>query len=280
MIWQTLKETLREINQEKLITVAASVSFYVLLSLVPALSTTITVYRLIYDPATIFSQLSGVLSFAPTAVSDLILEQATRLTMQTPNQKWLTFTIGFLISAWSANAGIKAIFSALNEVHDLTETRGFFRLTLISLATTATALVLFVLALTSIALLPAMLAFVPFARQVNVLLLMLHWPVFLVVATLAIAALYRIGPSWEPPTLSSLLPGAFVAALMWVLISAGFSWYTSTLANYSATYGSLATVVVFMTWLWFSTLSVLAGAAFNVAVSVVRGEPKPVELPA
>jgi membrane protein len=275
MIFRALQEAFNEIRQDRLAMVAASVGFYVLLSLVPAISTTLTVYRSLYDPQTIVSQLGGMLSFAPPAVGDLVLEQARRLATQTSNQKWLSFAVSFLVSVWSANAGVKAIFSALNEVNGLTEQRGFIRYTLVTLATTASALLLFVLSLTAIALMPAMLAFVPFEDEAHTLMFYAHWPAFLAVATACIAVLYWIGPCWQaplarPPAWRHLLPGAFGAALIWVMISAAFSWYTPTLGHYSAMYGSLAAVVVFMTWLWLSTLAVLGGAAFNAALARAR----------
>ena len=60
-----------------------------------------------------------------------------------------------------------------------------------------------------------------------------------------------------------MLAGAAVAALLWALGSAAFGWYVATLGNYTATYGSLATVVVVMTWLWVSAAIVLFGAQIN-----------------
>lgn len=272
VFWRALRETFSEVRNDRLVMVAASVAFYALLSIVPAISTTLTVYRVIFDPSTIIAQLGGLLSFAPPAVSELILEQANRLATQTNNQKWLAFAVAFAVSGWSANAGIKAIFSALNEVEGLEEQRGFVMLTLVTLGTTVSALVLLVLALATIAFLPAVIAFVPFAHEVNLVLLLAHWPLFLAAATFGLLVLYRIGPCWSVPAprLKELLPGALAAAFLWVLISGAFSWYTSTLGHYSATYGSMATVVVFMTWLWLSTLAVLAGAAFNSALSRAR----------
>ena len=71
------------------------------------------------------------------------------------------------------------------------------------------------------------------------------------------------------------------AALLWGAASYCFSWYVSTLGNYTAAYGSLATVVVFMTWLWLSAMIVLAGAELNAelehqtAHDTTTGRPKP-----
>jgi membrane protein len=75
--------------------------------------------------------------------------------------------------------------------------------------------------------------------------------------------LYRLGPSVRPAPFVRLLPGAALAALLWVVGSSLFGWYVSKLANYTATYGSLATVAILMTWLWLSAAIVLLGAQVN-----------------
>ncbi len=76
-------------------------------------------------------------------------------------------------------------------------------------------------------------------------------------------ALYWVGPSHPPRTFWRLMRGAAAAALLWVIGSALFGWYVATLGNYTATYGSLATVVVMMTWMWVSAAIVLLGAQLN-----------------
>jgi membrane protein len=60
-----------------------------------------------------------------------------------------------------------------------------------------------------------------------------------------------------------LLPGAAFAAFIWAVGSSAFGYYVSKMANYSATYGSLATVAILMTWLWLSAAIVLLGAQLN-----------------
>ena len=101
------------------------------------------------------------------------------------------------------------------------------------------------------------------------------------IAIVAIATLYRIGPSRNAVRFPWVLPGAAVAALAWVGASYLFGWYVSTLTDYTATYGSLAAVVVFMTWLWLSVAIMLIGAELNAelehqtARDTTQGPPKP-----
>jgi membrane protein len=108
---------------------------------------------------------------------------------------------------------------------------------------------------------------------------LLRWPIFYALATGAIALLYWIGPSRRQPRFVWVLPGALVAALAWGLISAGFSIYVAKFANYSAMYGSLATVIIFMTWLWLSACVVLVGAELNAELEHQTAEDTTIGLP-
>lgn len=260
---------------------AGAVAFFTLLSLVPALSLLVTVYRYFTDPVTIAGQLDAVTTMFPQAARDLIHEQAIRLSSQSGASLSLTFLISFLVAAWSSNAAVKAIFDALNIIYRETEKRSFVKLNLVSLFTTVGGVLLVATALIVIASLPLVTALFPFHSELEELIRAVRWPTFLVLGTLSIAALYWIGPSRERARFVWVMPGAVVAALLWAGASYVFSWYVSTLGNYTAAYGSLATVVVFMTWLWISAMIVLAGAELNAelehqtAHDTTTGNPKP-----
>ncbi len=269
------------IGENRLTSLAGAVAFFTLLSLVPALSLLVTIYRSFTDPRTIAGQLDDLTTVLPQAARDLIHEQAMRLAEQPVTTLSLTFLVSLLVAGWSANAAVKALFDALNIIYREQEKRGFLTLNLISLATTVSGVVMLAAALTVIASVPVVAALFPFAHELERMLRLVRWPCFFVVATLAIAALYWIGPSRHPARFVWVMPGAAAAALLWAGASWAFSWYVGTLGNYTATYGSLATVVVFMTWLWLSATIVLAGAEFNAELEhqttrdTTLGRPKP-----
>ena len=75
-----------------------------------------------------------------------------------------------------------------------------------------------------------------------------------VVLNLALAVIYRYGPSREKPRWRWISWGSALAALLWLGISALFSWYASSLGKFNETYGSLGAVIGFMTWLWISAI--------------------------
>ncbi|MFA6964160.1 YihY/virulence factor BrkB family protein [Bosea sp. (in: a-proteobacteria)] len=269
------------VADNRISSLAGAVAFFTLLSLVPALSLLVTIYRYLTDPATIAEQLDAVTTVFPQAARELIHEQAMRLAGQNVSALSLTFLISFLVAAWSANAAVKAVFDALNIIYREQEKRSFLKLNIISLATTISGVVLLVAALTIIASLPVVTALFPFAYELERLIRLVRWPSFFVIATLSIACLYWIGPSRQRARFVWVMPGAVAAALLWAAASFAFSWYVGTLGNYTATYGSLATVVVFMTWLWLSAMIVLGGAELNAelehqtAHDTTTGRPKP-----
>jgi membrane protein len=62
------------------------------------------------------------------------------------------------------------------------------------------------------------------------------------------------------------MPGAVFSTVVWLVYSWAFSFYISNFANYSATYGSLATIVIFMLWLYWTMNIVFVGAEINVVL--------------
>lgn len=285
MTWLGWKDVLlrfgANIAENRLSSLAGAVAFFTLLSLVPALSLLVTLYRYFTDPATIAGQLDAITTVFPQAARDLIHEQAMRLASQPVTTLSVTLLISLLVAGWSATAAVKAVFDALNIIYREQEKRSFLKLNAISLMTMLGGVVLLTAALVAIASVPVVTALFPFAHELERLLRLVRWPFFFVVATLAIAWLYWIGPSRERARFIWLMPGALAAALLWAAASFAFSWYVGTLGNYTATYGSLATVVVFMTWLWLSAMIVLAGAELNAELEhqtthdTTTGQPKP-----
>jgi membrane protein len=80
---------------------------------------------------------------------------------------------------------------------------------------------------------------------------------------LALAVLYRYGPSRRIAKWRWISAGSVLATLAWLAVSSAFSWYLADFANYNATYGALGAVVGLMMWMWLSAIVVLIGAEIN-----------------
>ena len=256
------KRLLQEFGNDRVLLVAAGVTFYAILALFPAIGALVSIYGLVADPATINEQLASLQGVMPGGALDIVGEQVKRIAAKGGGTLGFTAAFGILVSIWSANGGMKAIFDALNIVYDEKEKRNFFWLNLRSLSFTAGALLFVVLALVGIIVVPAALAFLNLGSMEWVISLA-RWPILLLVVLGSLALLYRYGPSREAAKWRWVTWGSAVAGFLWVVVSALFSWYVSSFGNYNETYGSLGAIIGFMTWIWISTTIVLLGAELN-----------------
>jgi membrane protein len=273
----------KSIGDDHISLVAAGTAFFGLLAIFPALTAFVSVYGLIADPATVQNQVAALRGVAPEAAIEIIETQLTRIVEQSGTTHGLTFIIGLAAALWSANAGMKSLFEAMNVAYDENEDRGFIRLNLVSMALTVGAIIVLMLFLGAIAVVPAVIAFVGLEGAVGWLVALLPWPVVLILGGLALAVLYRVGPSREPAQWKWVTPGSAVAAVGLIAASMLLSFYFANFADYNETYGSLGAVIGLMMWFWISAMVVLIGAEINAelehqtAVDTTTGHDRPME---
>lgn len=89
------------------------------------------------------------------------------------------------------------------------------------------------------------------------------WPVLLVIVSVMISLLYKASPNVRQPSFRWVSAGGVVAVVIWLIASGLFAVYVSFAGSYNKTYGSLATVIIFLVWLWISNIAILLGAEFN-----------------
>jgi membrane protein len=260
ILWRTYAE----ISDDRLMLIAAGVTFYALLATVPAITALVSTYGLFAKASTLNAQLEFLAAVMPAASFTLIGDQITRIAQSSDGKLTVAFVSGLAIALWSANAGMKSIFDALNVVYDEDEKRSFIRLNLVSLIFTAGAIIALLLALGAVVVTPLVFAFAGFsAERYAGVLPLLRWPVLFAAMILGLALLYRLGPSRRRAKWRWLSVGSVFAAATWIAVSLLFSWYLSRFADYNATYGSLGAVIGLMMWMWISTLVILAGAELN-----------------
>jgi membrane protein len=261
--WDIMWRVYEEIGDDRILAVAAGVTFYGLLALFPALAAFVSLYGLVSDPATISEHMAALGGFLPGGALEVINEQVTRITKGNDTALGFAFFFGLAVSVWSANAGVKAVFDALNVAYEEKEKRNFFILNLTSLAFTLGSILFLVIAMSGIVVVPVILKYIGLGGAADWLVWIGRWPALLLVTILALAILYRYGPSRDQAKWTWLAPGSILAAFGWMVFSMLFSWYVSSFGNYNETYGSLGAVVGFMTWLWLSVTIILVGAELN-----------------
>jgi membrane protein len=251
------------ISDDRIVSFAAAVTFYNLLAIFPATAALVAIYGLFADPSTIGHQVDGLSAVLPSGAIEVVSTEADRVARQPAGTLHGAFLVGLAISLWSANAGTKAIFDALNIAYGEEEKRGFFKLNTMSLAFTLGTLAFALIALGAIVVLPFVLGRLGLVGAVHSLIAAGKWPMLLVLVVLMLSLLYRFGPSRDRPRWQWVTWGSIFAALLWLGASLLFSWYAANFGSYNKTYGSLGAVVGFMTWIWLSSIVVLIGAMLN-----------------
>ncbi|WP_026621466.1 membrane protein (plasmid) [Ensifer sp. WSM1721] len=252
-----------QVSEDRVPLIAAGVTFYILLALFPALTSLVSIYGLISDPAGIGEQITFLAGVLPKQSLQLVTDQLQAISSQKASSLSIGFIAGLLIALWSARNGVAALFEAMNIAYDEVEERGFIRLTLLILGFTAGGLLITAVLIAAIAVLPAVLAFLPLDQWLERLARIARWPVLLLLIGAAIALVYRYGPDRDPPKLRWLTWGAAFSTLCWFPASLLFSFYIDNFADYNATYGAMGALIGFMLWIWVSTMIIIVGAELN-----------------
>lgn len=258
-----LYRTYVELNEDRLLSLAAGVVFFGLLAIFPAITALVSSYALFAKASTINAHLATFSSLMPQSAYSIVDEQVTRIVTSATGKLSFAFFFGMALALWSANAGVKAIIDALNIVFGVRESRSFIRLNLVSLAFTGAMLASLLAAIAAIVVLPVILSYLPFYGYETAISTWLRWPALLLLAILGMAVLYRFGPDRKNPRWQFFTVGSVFAAVAWLGGSALLSWYLGSFADYDATYGSLGAGIGLMMWLWMTAIVVLVGAELN-----------------
>lgn len=248
--------------EDRVLAVAGGVTFYAVLALFPAIAAFVSLFGLYADPVTAIRELDQWGGVLPGAVVEIIGGQIDRIATGSNRTLGFAFALSLVIALWSSNAGMKALFDALNIVYGEDEKRSFIKLNAVSLLFTTGALGLMLLAMGAVVVFPLALSLLP-GIPGELLIRWGRWPLLFVAVSAGLALIYRYGPSRERPRWQWLSVGSLFAATGWLAGSMLFSWYAANLTDFNETYGSLGAIMAFMIWVWISVIVVLVGAEIN-----------------
>jgi membrane protein len=256
----------KRINEHNLTLVSAGVAFYAFLAFIPALIIVVAVYGRVAEPSDIKEQVHSFASALPGAVQRFITSQVSAVGGAGAAGVSITLIIALLIALWSASGSTAALLTGIHVALGKEEPKGFVKKRSRAIVVTLAAVVLLCVIMFLIAALPTVIADAGLGTGGRVTVNVLRWPVLLFLMTVSVGVIYRLAGDRPRTTWFGVItPGAIVAALAWVLASAGFAVYAANFASYSKTYGTLASIVVVLLWLYLSALAVLIGAEVDGA---------------
>jgi membrane protein len=262
ILWRTKAE----ITDDHVSMIAASIAFYALLAIFPAIAAMISIWGLLFDPQQIAQQIESVTGALPEGAAGIINGQVEAVAAGAGAGVSIAAIVGILFALYSASKGVQAMIEGLNIIYDEEEKRGFIKLNLVTLILTLGMIAIMIVALGAIAVLPALLGNLGLPDIFRNVLDYARWPVLVLVALIGLAILYRYAPSRKEAGWRWVSPGALIATVLWVIASIAFSIYVSNFASYNETYGSLGAVVILLMWFWVSAFVVLVGAEINCEI--------------
>lgn len=254
----------RQVVSDNLTVVAGGVAFFAFLAIFPAIAALISVWAMFADPATLEAQIEALMAIMPPGAAGLLGNQMREVASTSSSTLGWSAGLGILLSLWSANKGMSSMMRALNIAYNEEESRGFVKRTAVSLALTASAVLGVLVALAMVVAVPIVLGFVNLGGGwVETALNWARWPLLALFVLGSLSVLYHFGPSRSRPKWSWVSPGALLATVLWLAVSAAFSYYVANFGSYNKTYGSVGAVVAMLMWFYVSAWVILLGAELN-----------------
>jgi membrane protein len=258
------KRSLREFKDDALTDRAATLTYYGVLAVFPGLLVLVSLLGLL-GKGTSQRVITNLATALPGSVRQTILADVAH--MQHAHAAAGVLAIAGLAAAlWSASSYTAAFMRASNVIYDVPEGRPVWKTLPIRLSVTVVLMVLLVAAALIVVVTGSL------AQHVGQLLGIgsaavtawdiAKWPVLLILVSVMLAVLYWASPNAKHG-LRWVSPGGIVAVVLWLVASGLFSVYLANFAHYNKVYGSIATVIIFLVWMWISNTAVLLGAEFN-----------------
>jgi membrane protein len=197
--------------------------------------------------------------------------------------------VGFVLAVWSTTGAMTAYMTAVNLAYDRKDRRSFVRKRLVAGGMVAVIGIAFLLVATLLIVGPSVEHLVAShagaaSGAIGWAWWIAEWPILLVGLLAAFSTLLYLGPDVEHRRWHFVTPGSVFATAVWLAASGGFAVYTSMFGSYNKTWGSLAAVIIMLTWLWLAAIALLLGAELNAEAERSRelraDEPAELELQA
>jgi len=255
-----------EFMEDRIPSVAAGVTFFALLALFPGIGALAAIYGVFGDRSTLVHELSGLAGLLPGGALKVLAAELTRLAALKPVKIGLAFIISFTIALWSASGGVTSLIESLNIAFEVKERRSYFRVVATALGFVVVVLIFAAILAKLISLFSPVAGVIDASSDLSWLTPLFRWSSIFLLAIVFNGLVYHYAPDRRRRERHWLTWGSVIAASLWVLGSALFSWYVQNFGSYDRTYGALGAVVGFLTWIWLSLVVLLLGAEIDNAL--------------
>ena len=276
----TLKQAFKEFQADEMIDRAAALTYYMMMSLFPALLVGVSLLGLLGDRSLVTQAVDYASeNGAPAEVTDALRALLTK-TVEAGGAVSIALFFGIAVALYGASGAFGAAGRALNYVYDVEETRGFLMHKLADVGFTVVAILLAIVALFSVFLggdlAGDLFGTIGLGETAAAIWVVARWAVAIGAILSLYSLVFAFAPDIDARRRRIVSPGGLVGVAIWILASAAFFFYVANFGKYGATYGAFAGAVILLLWLYISNIAFLFGAELNSFVDgVSRRTPKP-----
>ncbi len=245
---------------------AAALAYYSFLAIPAVLLVAVGLFSLIASPDAITTLIDKLGTVAPSQATQLV-EDSLRRMNENKNGSLAMVIVGFILALWTTTGAMTSFIRALNRAYDRDEDRGFVKQRFVAVQMVVAMAVAFILIFGLLVLGPVMSGWIGSALHIEGVMgwlwWIVQWPVLLVGLLAIFATVLYLGPNVDHPRWRFISLGSVFAVVVWLAASGLFAVYTAMFDTYNKTWGSLAAVIVMLTWLWVTGIALLLGAEIN-----------------
>lgn len=264
------KKVWKDFNDDEVTTRAASLAYYFLLAVFPALLLLLSMLGYFASVGThlresLFAALTRAL---PASAGELVSKTINEVIKANGAGKAIFGVLGAL---WAASSGVGAIMQCLNVAYDVKETRPWWKKPIISVGLTIGLSALIICALTLVLyggqLAEMIASHVGFGKLFVMAWKIAQWPIALGFMFTAFSMIYYFAPNIKKPEWHWVTPGSALGVTVWLAASFGLRIYLHYFNSYSKSYGSLGAVIILLLWLYLTGIAIMLGGELNSVIA-------------
>ncbi len=264
------KLTFKEVGEDHVSAFAGNVTYKALFAIFPFFTLLLSLLGLFNATELVNTMIQSAQGALPGTAVTFLKSQILPLTQ---NQASSAFTFGAIISIalalWGVSGAFRSIMEAMNVMYEVDEDRPAWKMygisIFISLAVIVLMLTAFGIVIFGGSVGGGLAAAIGLGQIFQTIWSIVQWPIVACIVLFTFAIIYYFAPAAKQ-RFAWISPGAVLAFAFWLLFSLLFSFYVGNFGSYSATYGSLAGVIILMLYVYYSSLIMLIGAEMNQVI--------------
>ena len=265
-----VKLTMKEVSEDHVMAFAGNLTYKAFFALFPFFTFLLSLLGIFNATGLVKTLLNSLSGAVPPSAMTLV---KTQLLSITQSQASSAFTFGAIVSIllalWGVSGAFRSVMEAMNVMYEVEEDRPFWKVYGISIFISLAVIILLLVALGIVvfggSVRGGLAQVVGLGSVFQTVWTIIQWPILACFVLFAFALVYYYAPAvvqrWR-----WVSPGSVVAFLFWIGFSLLFSVYVSTLGSYNATYGSFASIIILLLYIYYSTVIMLVGAELNQVI--------------